>query len=196
MKKIILYSATILISISLWSCSTKGPNLNPEPNRSTFKDAPDWFNEKPKKEGYIYTSSLAESRNYQSSLTKAAAIARRELATTLESEVNALTDLVNRETGSGIESEFITDFKETTQVIVSNTLQGAEVVKQQTIELKTDGGKIFRSWVLLEYDKGYQQKKLLDAIKADKILSDKLEASELVKEMEDKVEAYRKRKGQ
>ena len=70
--------------------------------------------------------------------------------------------------------------------------QLAKVIKQETADAP---GNIFRSWVLSEYDQGYQQKKLLTAIKADKVLAEKLRASELLEEMEEKVEAYRKRKG-
>ena len=196
MKNIIIYTATILMSLSLWNCTGRtGPNLNPEPNRTTFKQTPDWFNNKPKAEGYKYTTSVAESRDYQSSISKATVDARKQLAETLESEVSGLTDLVIRETGLGADSDFTSDFKNTAEIIVSSTIQGAEVIKQETAEVKSDGSDIFRSWILLEYDQGYQQKKMLDAIKVDKVLHDKLESTELLKEMQEKVEAYRKRKG-
>ena len=48
----------------------------------------------------------------------------------------------------------------------------------------------------MEYDSGLQQKALLNAIKADQLLYEKLQATELLEEMEAKVEAYRQRKGQ
>ncbi len=64
------------------------------------------------------------------------------------------------------------------------------------MEEKSDKGDIYRAYVLMEYDSGLQQKALLNAIKADQLLYEKLQATELLDEMEAKVEAYRKRKGQ
>jgi len=197
MKNIIIYTATILMSLSLWNCTGRtGPNLNPEPDRNTFKKTPAWFNVKPKKDGYIYTTSVATSRDYQTSISKATVDARKQLAETLDSEVKGVTDRVIEETGLGADSEFTDNFTNTAEIIVESTIQGAEVINQETVEVKSDEGDIFRSWILLEYDQGYQQKRLLDAIKADKVLYDKLRATELLGEMEEKVEAYRKRKAQ
>ncbi len=185
------------MSLSLWNCTGRtGPNLNPEPDRSTFKKTPDWFNVKPKKDGYIYTTSVATSRDYQTSISKATVDARKQLAETLDSEVKGVTDRVIEETGLGADSEFTDNFTNTAEIIVARTIQGAEVTNQETVEVKSDEGDIFRSYILLEYDHGYQQKQLLDAIKADKVLHDQLRASELLDEMEEKVEAYRKRKAQ
>ena len=64
------------------------------------------------------------------------------------------------------------------------------------MEEKSDKGDIYRAYVLMEYDSGLQQKALLNAIKADQLLYEKLQATELLEEMEAKVEAYRQRKGQ
>ena len=47
------------------------------------------------------------------------------------------------------------------------------------MEEKSDKGYIYRAYVLMEYDSGLQQKALLNAIKADQLLYEKLQATEL-----------------
>ena len=54
--------------------------------------------------------------------------------------------------------------------------------------------EIYRTFVLIELDENAAQDKLLAQIKADQQLYDAIKASELIDEMEQKVEAYRQRK--
>ena len=54
--------------------------------------------------------------------------------------------------------------------------------------------EIYRTFVLVELDENAAQDKLLAQIKADQQLYDAIKASELIDEMEQKVEAYRQRK--
>ena len=56
-----------------------------------------------------------------------------------------------------------------------------------------DGSRIYRSYVLVEFDEGAAQKRLLAKIKADEQLYNAMRATELFEEMEDEVEAYRQR---
>ena len=52
---------------------------------------------------------------------------------------------------------------------------------------------IYHAFVLVEFDEHAAAAKLLAKIKSDKEIYDAIRASELVQEMEDKVEAYRQR---
>ena len=68
------------------------------------------------------------------------------------------------------------------------------VAKRKLLEEKTDDGRrIYRAYILVEYDQGAAQKRLLAQIKADEQLYNAMRATELFEEMEDKVEAYRLR---
>ena len=117
------------------------------------------------------------------------------MAETLEAGVSGLTERVIEETGYGSDSEFIDNFTNTAKIITDKLLALSKITDQQTSDEKSDGIDIYRSWVKLTYDMGRQQKMLLAAIKADKVLAEKLRASDLMKGMEEEVEAYRKRKG-
>ena len=133
---------------------------------------------------------------FKQAIDKAERAARKKIGETLEAEVSGVTNRVIQETGLGAGSEYIDQFKNTQELILSTTIKGAQNIKQELMEEKSDKGDIYRAYILMEYDSGLQQKALLNAIKADKLLYEKLQATQLLDEMETKVEAYRKRKGQ
>ena len=198
MRKYFTYTMLTFMLVALWNCGgvAKGPNLTPEPSRKTFKAVPDWFNNKPQKEGYYYVATSATSQDFQTAIDKAELAARKKIGETLEAEVSGVTNRAIQETGLGAGSEYIDQFKNTQELILSTTIKGAQNIKQELQEEKSDKGDIYRAYVLMEYDSGLQQKALLNAIKADQLLYEKLQATELLEEMEAKVEAYRQRKGQ
>ena len=68
-------------------------------------------------------------------------------------------------------------------------------VKTRQIKRNMREKGLFRAYVLLEYDLGAANDRLLAKIKSDKELYDEIKVTELYKEMEEKVEAYRKRRG-
>ena len=65
--------------------------------------------------------------------------------------------------------------------------------KKELLEEKSNTQNIFRSYILIEWDEGAANKRLLDQIQADKELYDAMRATDLLNEMEEKVEAYRNR---
>jgi len=68
-------------------------------------------------------------------------------------------------------------------------------VKEKDIQVENSNGtQIYRVFVLVEFDENAANEKLLAQIKADQQLYDAIKASELVDEMEQKVEEYRQRK--
>ena len=197
MKKVFTYTMLTFMMVALWNCgASKGPDLTPEPTRKTFKTVPDWFNNKPQKEGYYYVATSATSRDFQTAIDKAELAARKKIGETLESEVSGVTSRAIQETGLGAGSKYMDDFKNTQELILRTSLRGAQNINQEIQEEQSDEGDIYRAYVLMEYDSGLQQKALLNAIKADQLLYEKLQATELLEEMEAKVEAYRQRKGQ
>ena len=59
--------------------------------------------------------------------------------------------------------------------------------------MRSNGTNIYNVYVLVEFDTNAAHEKLLTQIKADQQLYDAIRASELVDEMEQKVEAYHQR---
>ena len=193
-KKImmIIFFITLIIS----GCgSTKGPNLSPEPTRKIMKNIPDWYINTPKKDGFRYAGATATSRDQQLSVNKATMEAANQLAGAMESEMNSLVKRVREETGISTDSEILDRFSQTQEQIISTSLNDYDIVKKEILEEKSDSQNIFRAYILIEWDEGAAQKRLLDRIQADQEIYDAIRASELYEEMEKKVETYRKRKG-
>lgn len=186
----------LFITLFLTGCgTTKGPNLAPEPTGKVMKNIPDWYINTPKKDGFRYAGATATSRDLQIAVNKATLDASNQLAGAMDSEMNALVKRVREETGISTDSDILDRFSQTQEQIISTALKDYEIVKKEILEEKSDSQDIFRAYILVEWDEGAAQKRLLDRIKADKEIYDAIRATELYEEMEQKVEAYRQRKG-
>ena len=193
--KYIFLTSIVTGALILTGCGSKGgPDLSPEASRKTIKSAPEWFLNPPHKEGFIGHASTATSQDMQMASDKARTSAATTLAGLIESEWNGLVRRAQEETGLAENSKIIDQFSNTQEQIISKRLRDIRVAKRELQEEKTDDGRrIYRSYVMVEYDEGAAQKRLLAKIKADEQLYNALRATELFEEMEDKVEAYRQR---
>ena len=107
--------------------------------------------------------------------------------------MDGYTKRVQEETGLGSDSDILDRYSQTQGQIIATTLKDYQVVKKELLEEKSNNQNIFRSYILLEWDEGAANKRLLDQLKADKNIYDAIRATDLLNEMETKVEAYRKR---
>jgi hypothetical protein len=85
-------------------------------------------------------------------------------------------------------------FSTTQENVISNQLDNVRVKEKEIQVENSDGTRIYRTFVLVEFDENAAQAKLLAQIKADQQLYDAIKAADLIEEMEQKVEAYRQRK--
>jgi len=190
------FSLIIFVSVFALNCSGSktGPDLSPEPARKMMSNIPSWFMDTPKKEGYRYETATATSQDLQLAINKATLDAASRLAATIESEMEGYTKRVQEESGANTSSDLLDRYSQTQSQIIATSLQDYSVVEKELLEERSNNQNIFRAYVLLEWDEGAAQKKLLDKIKSDKEIYDAIRATELMEEMEDKVEAYRNRK--
>ena len=130
----------------------------------------------------------------QLAVDKARVAAVSNLSQMIKSEWNGYSKRVQEETGMGTDSKLLDQFSTTQENVISNQLENV-IVKEKEIQVENSGGtRIYRTFVLVELDENAAQEKLLAQIKADQQLYDAIKASELIDEMERKVEAYRQRK--
>ena len=185
----------IIIALVLSGCGSKGgPDLNAEASRKIIKSAPDWFLNPPQKEGFLTNAASATSQDMQMALDKARTAAATTLSGLIESEWSGLVKRAQEETGLAETSQVIDHFSNTQKQIISNRLRDIRIDQREISEEKTDDGrKIYRAYVLVEYDEGAAQKRLLAQIKADEQLFIAMQATKLYDEMEEQVEAYRQR---
>ena len=192
MKQITTVGSVLLILISC-AAPTKGPDLTPEPTRKSVSNIPDWYLNTPSESGYRFETGSATSQDLQLAVNKASLDAQTRLAATIESEMEGYTKRVQKETGLGAESNLLDRYSQTQGQVVATALKDYTVDKKEVIEEKSSGKYIFRSYVLIKWDEGAANKRLLDQLKADKEIYDAIRESELVEVMENKVEAYRQR---
>ena len=93
----------------------------------------------------------------------------------------------------GSESKLLDQFSAVQENTISNQLENIKVVQREIQVENSNGVRIYHAFVLVEFDEHAAASKLLAKIKSDKEIYDAIRASELVQEMEDKVEAYRQR---
>lgn len=193
MKKNAIFLFSILLIVGC--AGKKGPDLSPDASRKTIGNMPSWFINPPKNDGFRYQAATATSQDMQLALDKARTSASTTLAGLIESEWNGLIKRAQEETGLGPDSDIIDHFSTTQEQIISKQLQDINVNEQTVQEEKSDVGKIYRAYVLMEFDEGAAENRLLAQIKADERLYTAIRATELYNEMEDKVANYRDRYG-
>ena len=194
MRKYFLFTL-LTFSLFIIGCGSKsGPDLSPEASRKTVKNLPDWYMSTPVKDGYLYSAAEATSQSMQLAVDKARVAAVSNLSQMIKSEWNGYTKRVQEETGMGSDSKLLDQFSTTQENVISNQLDNVRV-KEKEIQVENSAGtRIYRAFVLVEFDENAAQAKLLAQIKVDQQLYDAIKASELIDEMEQKVEAYRQRK--
>ena len=149
---------------------------------------PKWYLNPPSKIGYRYAQGTERGDEIQNAVDEATNLAVAELARTTETElsgnINRVQDEVNDRT-------IVDKFTSAQNGVYSVALKDWRVAKKEIVE---DGG-LYRAYVLVEWDEGAAQKRLMDQIKADQDLYEAMRPTELMEEMEQKVEEYRKRRG-
>ena len=188
------YLIVTVITFMVSGCgSVGGPDLSPEPTRKIMKNIPDWYLNAPSKEGFRYEAATATSQDLQLSVNKATLDAASRLAATIESEMEGYTKRVQEETGLGAGSDILDRYSQTQGQIIATSLKDYTVAKKEILEEKSNNQNIFRSYILIEWNEGAANQRLLDQLKADKEIYDAIRATDLLNEMEEKVEAYRNR---
>ena len=188
------YFLFTLLTFSLFiiNCGSKsGPDLSPEASRKTVKNLPDWYLNTPIKDGYQYSAAEATSQSMQLAVDKARVAAVSNLSQMIKSAWNGYTKRVQEETGMGSDSKLLDQFSTTQENVISNQLDNVRV-KEKEIQVENSAGtRIYRAFVLVEFDENAAQAKLLAQIKADQQLYDAIKPSKLIDEMEQKAEAFR-----
>ena len=196
MKNNYIYKVLLIIFsiFFILNCGAKkGPDLSPEVSRKTLKNAPEWFIDTPEKEGYKYTTATATSQDMQLAINKAKLDAAQTLAGQVASVMNGLVKRAQEETGLGADSDLIDQFSQTQEQVITTSLKDWKVSQKEIQEEKSNNQNIYRAYVLIEWDEGAANKRLLQKIKEDEKLYTLMRSTELFEEMDEKVEKYRKR---
>ena len=193
MKNIFFIYLILFVVVGCSGKSDTSPNLSPEASSKTVESLPDWFLNTPEKEGFQYMSAEATSRSMQLAIDKARTDAVTSLSSMKKSEWNGYIKRVQNETGLDSESKLLDEFSKTTENVISNQLENLKMIKKEIRVEESDGARIYRAYVLVEFNEFAAQEKMLAEVKANQELYDAIKAAELLEEMDTKVEDYRNR---
>jgi len=191
-----VFKNLLLISILFvaMNCMAGNTDLNPEANRKVVDNAPEWFKTNPEEEGFKFETASATSQDMQLAIDKARVSASTAMAGTVQAEYNGLAKSIKEETGREDDSDILDRFSQVQEQVIASSLGDLEVAKKEIYAEKTKKGKnIYRAYVLVKWNEGAAQERLLNRIKADKEIYEAIRASELYQEMEEKVEKYREK---
>ena len=149
---------------------------------------PKWASKPPEKKGYKYAIGLEISDRRQSALVQARDVAIADLAKQLQNESNTLNNQILEEVNDKTAINVWTSAQKT---MVSQSIQDYREVQN---EVKKSGKK-YEAYVLLELNLVAAQERMLAELEKDAEVMKKLRKSELIKDMEENIEAYRKRRG-
>jgi cell wall-associated NlpC family hydrolase len=154
------------------------------------QDVPDWFlDNRPMDPDHVFAAATATAPKLQLASSKAAAQARGDIAATIETKLEGLSKQFQEEIGSGPNAESVSQFTQTYKSVVSQTLNGAEVVKR---EIQREGDE-FRAYVLMRMPIGQAQEELLARVQEGRNAFTRFRNSQAFEELEREVEDYQER---
>jgi cell wall-associated NlpC family hydrolase len=153
-------------------------------------DVPSWFlDDRPMDPYHIFAAATATAPRLQLASSQAANQARGDIAATIATRFQGLTQQYQEEVGAGPEAESVSQFVQTYKSVISQTLIGAEVVERD-IQREGDG---YRAYVLMRMPIGEAQEELVAQVREGQNTFTPFRASEAFDELEQNVDEYRER---
>lgn len=151
---------------------------------------PDWYLKPPKDADALYERAAAKSRDLQMAVNKATMLARAQLATTIQGEVNSIMKLFMEENGPTNGAQVSNNVSvATVQEAIKMKLVGVQEEKTQVFQ---EGDK-YVAYVLLKYPLGDMNKLVVDQIRQDDAANSKIRSDEAYDEIERKIQERRQK---
>jgi len=182
---ILIISFTILIA-----CGSQKQVVKSETQTESETSVPDWFNTPPEEPDYLYAAATATSKDLQMAINKAKQQGRADIGSQLEIRLQGLNKQFQEEVGVGEESDFAAQTTVVIKEVVSQTINGCKVKHQKT----NKEGSIYRAYVLMQHPIGAANAQFLESLKSQKIVNQRLQATEAFKELETEVQKYEQEK--
>lgn len=158
-------------------------------------DIPDWYLNPPQTKDYLFAANTQASQDMQLAVDKATTGARSEIGRQVEVRLKSLQKKFTEETGSGDDAQLLQMFSQAEKTVVSTSLAGTRIKKQKQIK----DGKLWRSYVLVEYPIGEASQQFLEQIKKNNLMYTRFREAKAMQDLEeevDKYEEYKKSQGQ
>jgi hypothetical protein len=151
-----------------------------------LSNLPDWYMDVPQDPNYLYAAATATSKDMQLAVDKAKQQARLDVESQLDIKMKNLTKKFDEEVGLNEDSELLASYIQASKSVVSATLQGLQVEKQ---EIMTEGA-LFRAYVLTQLPWGEARAGMLQKIKENQNLYTRFRTSQVFQELDREVGEY------
>ena len=190
MKNIVILAASTLV---LGACSSNPTNMmltdpvkyNTEKVESQVDLIPDWYLEHPKSDESIYASGTAVTPDLQLAVDIAILNAKTTLADRINGRLSSKTkNFVARIGSNDLDAAVAQDIQKATINLIADVDVAGYAVEQK--EVIQDGPQ-YRAYVLLEYSDAEANKIIVNRLRKDNMLFEKIKATTAYKDLEESV---------
>jgi hypothetical protein len=198
------YIVSVIGATLLAACSTPKPGSSEyvrkqeeEQQKAAVKNVetavskmPSWYMQPPQDANAIYTAGSESSPDMQMAIDSAANSARRALAFQLGAKTSAMMKDFAGQTGTAGDAEVVREIDRVTKTVAAD-INIAGYIREKSEVIAE--GKNYRAFVLLRYPLGESNKVIADQVRKSKVLDTKLRASRVFQDLEQEIEAAKKR---
>ena len=152
--------------------------------------APSWYTQPPTDANAMYVAASESSSDMQMAMDAAELSAKRALAGRLGGRVSAMMKDFASQSGTGSDDQVVKEMARVTKSVATDV--NVTGYMREKSEIMQEGSK-YRAFVLLRYPLGENNKVLADQIKRSAVLDAKVRASKAFYELEQEIEAAKKK---
>jgi hypothetical protein len=157
---------------------------------NAISKTPTWYTQPPQDPNAIFTTGTEASPDMQMAMDMAILSAKRELAFRLGARTSAMMKDFAGQTGTAGDAEVSREIDRVTKSVAAD-INVAGFIREKS-EIIAEG-KNYRAFALIRYPIGESNKIVADQIKRSKVLDTRLRASKAFQDLEQEIEAARKR---
>jgi hypothetical protein len=157
---------------------------------NAISKTPTWYTQPPQDANAIFTTGTEASPDMQMAMDMAVLSAKRNLAFQLGARTSAMMKDFAGQTGTAGDAEVSREIDRVTKSVAAD-INVAGFIREKS-EIIAEG-KNYRAFALIRYPIGESNKIIADQIKRSKVLDTRLRASKAFQDLEQEIEAARKR---
>jgi len=157
---------------------------------NAISKTPTWYTQPPQDANAIFTTGTEASPDMQMAMDMAVLSAKRNLAFQLGARTSAMMKDFAGQTGTAGDAEVSREIDRVTKSVAAD-INVAGFIREKS-EIIAEG-KNYRAFALIRYPIGESNKVVADQIKRSKVLDTRLRASKAFQDLEQEIEAARKR---
>ena len=156
----------------------------------SISKAPAWFLQPPVDTNTLYAAATESSPDMQMSMDMALLSAKRALAGSLGERVSSkMTDFASQ-TGSGNDVEVVKEIERVTKSVTTDVNVAGHVREKSEV---IQEGRNYRTYVLLRYPVGENNRVVADQVKKSAVLDTKIRAAKAFQDLEREIELAKKK---